>query len=1289
MRKGSSSLNAKTSHGVPARGATTRIEPVRLDVRDHHLWVRYGIAVVAVAAGFLLRAALSAQVGEGLPTYITFYPAVTAAALLAGLGPGLLATALTLAVVDYWIVSPHTFFWDGDLVEITSMVLFSAMGVFISLLAEFYRRARQKTAEYERELAVRESQEELRRQREWLRVTLSSIGDAVVASDTAGRITFLNPTAEQLTGWTEKEVLGRPVHSVVRLVDEQTHAPAEDLVARVLCEQRVVLLANHTALITRDGREIPVEDSAAPIKESADTVCGVVVVLHDVTEKRRALDAFRQTAEQHRLALDAGNLGTWDYNFATGDVFWDERCRTLFGAAQGDRIDYASALGTIHEADRQDVDRAVQAALTPDSSGRYAREYRVVWPDGSVHWVAAKGQAYFQGEGSQREPVRLIGTAQDISERIQTEKALTFLAQCGRAPDEDFFQSLTQHLAENLGMDFVCIGRLAGDGLTVQTVAVFFEGKVRGNMSYALKDTSCGEVVGQAVCSFPSEVRHRFPKDVVLQDMRAESYVGVTLWSYTGQPIGVIAVIGRRSLAKPHLAESLLQLVAGRAAGELERRLAEEALNRALTETTQRHSEVSALLKGSRAVLQHRGFAPAAKAIFDACKELIGATVGYVALVSDDGTQHHLLFLDTGNRPCTVDPALPMPIRGLRAEACRAGTAVYQNGFANSPWSQLLPPGHVAFDSALFAPLIVEGKALGLFALAEKPGGFTDNDARLASAFADLAALALRNSRTLELLEHSEERFRSVAQTANDAIVTADVRGNVVFWNRAAENIFGYRAEDIVGQPLLQIVPESMRAAHQQAFTRVFSEDGARPIRTSFEVPGRKKDGTEIPLELSLAQWDSGEESFFTGIARDITERKRTEEALSRARADLERTVEQRTMELRATNAQLRMEIEAGQRKERDLSEAELRYRTVADFTYDWEYWKTPDGVLLYCSPSCERITGHTAAELVGDPGLLARIVHPEDRDHWQRHDREALAAPEGATIVFRIQRKDGGIRWIDHNCRPVLGNRGEPLGVRASNRDITARKQVEMEMQHLRQELARTSRITAATQLTAALAHELSQPLGAILCNAQAAEQYLSQAPPPLSEVREILSDIEADGQRARSVIQRLRALFQKSSPEPTAVQLNHVVQETIGLLHSELAIKGVSVQLDLEPTLPEVSGDYVELQQVVINLILNALDAMAGQEPGTRRLHIGTACGEPQSVRLSFRDSGTGLSADQLSHVGEPFFTTKPTGMGMGLAISRSILEAHGGRLWAENNPDCGAAFHLAIPVFSERSA
>jgi len=202
-------------------------------------------------------------------------------------------------------------------------------------------------------------------------------------------------------------------------------------------------------------------------------------------------------------------------------------------------------------------------------------QYRVIWPDASVHWVECKGVYLRDSDGN---ALRLLGVVIDITDRKRTEDTLRFLAQSGAAPTEDFFLGLARFLAQTLDMDYVCIDRLHEGLLAAQTLSIYFDGKFDNNVSYTLKDTPCGDVVGKTVCTFPKGVRHLFPKDVVLQEMLAESYVGTTLWSSAGKPIGLIALIGRKPLADTKLVASILQLAAVRAAGELDRRQAEEAL---------------------------------------------------------------------------------------------------------------------------------------------------------------------------------------------------------------------------------------------------------------------------------------------------------------------------------------------------------------------------------------------------------------------------------------------------------------------------------------------------------------------------------------------------------------------------------------------------------------------------------------------------------------------------------------------------------------------------------------
>jgi PAS domain S-box-containing protein len=226
--------------------------------------------------------------------------------------------------------------------------------------------------------------------------------------------------------------------------------------------------------------------------------------------------------------------------------------------------------------------------------------------------------------------------------------------------------------------------------------------------------------------------------------------------------------------------------------------------------------------------------------------------------------------------------------------------------------------------------LIIEGKAVGILGIANKPGGFNEDDARLASGFGELAAIALLNSRRLESLEHSEERFRSVAQSASDAIISANSSGNIIFWNRAAENMFGYSAEEALGRPVSLIIPDRFRPAHQEGIQRVGTTGESRIAGKTVECAGLRKDGSEIFLELSVATWRTKEGVFFGGICRDITERKRAEEALRRAHDELEKRVEERTVELLRANEQLKQEIQERKKAEEELRESENRLRLLS-----------------------------------------------------------------------------------------------------------------------------------------------------------------------------------------------------------------------------------------------------------------------------------------------------------------------------------------------------------------------
>jgi signal transduction histidine kinase len=269
------------------------------------------------------------------------------------------------------------------------------------------------------------------------------------------------------------------------------------------------------------------------------------------------------------------------------------------------------------------------------------------------------------------------------------------------------------------------------------------------------------------------------------------------------------------------------------------------------------------------------------------------------------------------------------------------------------------------------------------------------------------------------------------------------------------------------------------------------------------------------------------------------------------------------------------------------------------------------------------------------------------------------------------------GERWFEMVVDPLRRPEG---GAVIAHIDVTARRRAEAEVRAQREELAHALRLTTLGELVASLSHEMTQPLTAIISSAQAARRLLDQPPPGLDEVQAALDDIVEEGKRAAKVIRRLRALFRKAPAERKPVDLDDLVAEVVGLVRGDAGRRGVSLRTELAGPLPPVPGDRVQLQQVVLNLLLNALDAMAAVE-GPGEVVIATTLREGGIVELTVRDAGVGVEAPQVEKIFESFVSTKPQGLGLGLSISRSIVVAHGGRIWATPNPDRGLTVHVEL--------
>ena len=364
---------------------------------------RFGVAVGLAGLAVLIRLSLDPLWGSKLP-YITLFPAIMLAAWFGGFWPGVVTTAISaLAAYYFWLEPVHS--WGiADPSDWIGLAVFLLVGAVISALNEAWRLATSDVAESEQRLAA----------------TLASIGDAVIATDAEGRVVRINPVAERLTGWTSSEALGKPVEEVLVLRNETTRLPAENPVERVLRTGMVTGLANHTLLITRDGREIAIDDSAAPIRVKAGRTVGVVMVFRDITERRQTEGAqrtfTRELAELRELLEDAESithLGSWAWDIATNKVTWSEEMYRVYGREPGSNAPtYEDFLAAVHPDDRSMVDDAVRKSF--DTHESFAFDHRIVRPDGTERTLHGKGRVVVGDDGR---PLRMVGSGHDITEQ--------------------------------------------------------------------------------------------------------------------------------------------------------------------------------------------------------------------------------------------------------------------------------------------------------------------------------------------------------------------------------------------------------------------------------------------------------------------------------------------------------------------------------------------------------------------------------------------------------------------------------------------------------------------------------------------------------------------------------------------------------------------------------------------------------------------------------------------------------------------------------------------------------
>jgi PAS domain S-box-containing protein len=586
-----------------------------------------------------------------------------------------------------------------------------------------------------------------------------------------------------------------------------------------------------------------------------------------------------------------------------------------------------------------------------------------------------------------------------------------------------------------------------------------------------------------------------------------------------------------------------------------------------------------------------------------------------------------------------------------------------------------LLPISPAAEECLVVPFYVRGKAVGTtWAIMHSDRRrFDSEDQRLMSVLGQFASLAFQTLDTIDDLksqisarEKAESRLREltrvevgvivdgletqvrtveefhrvIVETASDVVVSIDHTGDILLANHATTTTFGYEPAELIGQPLTILMPQYLRDLHKAGLQR-YQETNHRHINwRGTELIGLRKNGEEFPVEVSFGEITNNGHRVFTGFIRDISQRKQAEEAL------------------RAS--------------ERDLS---LIIETIPGMIW----CAAPDGELNYLNQSLLDYTGTT-------PGAWAQLgwtnlLHPDDAEPTAQAWARAVATRQRHEAQCRFRRFDGVYRWFQVLGQAARDGTGQVTRWYGLLIDIDDRKNMEEALRSSRARLSRAIQTATVGEFAAAIAHEINQPLAAVVTNGQACLRWLAAQPPGMAKAQEAAERIVRDGKEAGEVVRRIRTLFKQAAVEKTELDLNDVIREVLHLLNGEITRRRVAVETDLRSDLPPVAGDRVQLQQVVFNLLLNGIEAMDSIVDRPKKLFVCCKRPNPETVLVEVCDSGAGLKDPD--RIFEAFFTTKDSGLGMGLAICRSIIDAHHGRLWAASGEGSGTTFSFSLPV------
>lgn len=509
-----------------------------------------------------------------------------------------------------------------------------------------------------------------------------------------------------------------------------------------------------------------------------------------------------------------------------------------------------------------------------------------------------------------------------------------------------------------------------------------------------------------------------------------------------------------------------------------------------------------------------------------------------------------------------------------------------------------------------------------------------------------------------------------------DSAILLDKSGRIIDWNQHATTLFGYSKKEVIGRSL------NLVYTHNLPFPKIIQELLPQQKKWSEETPFVRKNGTKGVCKTSatLINYTQQNKTYVLITHQQISTYKNEI-------SDLRTTTEKMADELHAyrdalfaSNAMVAKNLMALEQAEKNLRESELRFHLLAENSTDIISRLTTDGTYLYISLSCKTWLGYAPEELIGFN--IYKLVHQDDLEKVRKAFNRRKHNDNHHTVTYRMRRKEGDYRWLESNLRLIRDEeKGFIKEIQSASRDVTERI-LDKKARLRGQQLAHVFRLSTMEEMASGMAHEISQPLAAIVNYTRGCVRYLEKGQDP-SQLTEIMEKTVAQAERAGEVIHRLKNFFCKGQLVKTACAVNSVIRETASFIRSELNTSKTKIDFELSKDLPMISVDKIQLQQVILNLMQNAIEAMKETAHRDRRINIQTKPVDQNAIEITVSDTGPGFSKEIITKVFKPFFTTKAHGRGMGLAICRSIIEAHGGEFTINPNTNNHSWIRFTLPV------